>query len=395
MTADPHGPKNRVFLVAGEASGDILGARLMDAIALMSDGAVRFEGIGGTLMRERGLESLFPMDELAVMGLAEVVPKIPNLRRRIRQTVTAILDDPPDAVVTIDAPGFCFRVAEKVAGRGIPLIHYVAPTVWAWRPGRARKIARFLDHLLALLPFEPPYFEEVGLPCTFVGHPVIETDRTAGDGSAFRDRHGIGAEVSLLCVMPGSRGSEVSRLLPIFAETVNRLTASNPALRIVVPTVETVADRVSEAVAGWAGGAVVVRDAREKWDAFAASDVALAASGTVALELALSSLPAVIAYRVSPVTAWIARRLVRVRYANLVNILLDDEIVPECIQANCTADRLESHVRRLLDDVDARQTQISRAETALTSLGLDGPPPSHRAARAVLDMMGFDDPKSK
>ena len=373
-----------VFLIAGEPSGDALGARLMAAIRERAKGPVLFRGIGGEGMIAEGLDPLFPMHELSVMGLAEVLPRLPRLIRRIGQTATAIRGARPDVVVTIDSPDFCLRVAKRLRGSSIPVVHYVAPSVWAWRPGRARTIAQRVDHLLALLPFEPPYFEAEGLDCTFVGHPIVETAPDRADGGAFRAEHGIRGDAPLLCVLPGSRRGEVSRLLPIFSDAVGRLHAGRPDLRVVIPVAETVAEMVAEMVADWPVAPILVRGATAKQGAFAAADAALAASGTVALELAMAGVAAVIAYRVNAVTAFIVRRLIRVRFANLVNILLDREAVPEFIQDNCRPDLLASALESLLADPRAREAQAAAGAEAMRHLGAGGPSPSRRAAEAVL-----------
>lgn len=378
-----------IFLVAGEPSGDLLGARLMQALKAETGGTARFSGVGGPNMEAEGLVSLFPMAELSIMGLVEVLPRLPRLLRRIRQTVAAAKAYAPDAVVTIDSPGFTFRVARRLHEQnfGAPLIHYVAPTVWAWKPKRAKKVARFLDHLMVLLPFEPPYFEREGLPTTFVGHPVVERGADKGDGARFRARHAIAADAPLLCVLPGSRRGETERLLPVFADTVAGLAARHPNLRCVVPTVETVAEQVRDAVAAWPTPVVVVAGEAEKFDAFAAADAALAASGTVALELAAARTPTVIAYKLNGLTAWLIRRMIKVRFANLVNILLDEEVVPERLQEACRADTLVADVDRLLTDKAAALRQIERADEALAMLGRGGTAPGVRAARAVLDVI--------
>lgn len=376
-----------LFLVAGEPSGDALGARLMAALKERTGGAIRFAGVGGEAMTAEGMASLFPMAELSIMGLTEVLPHLPRLARRLSQTVREARRLAPAAVVTIDSPGFNFRLAKRLHGAGIPLIHYVAPSVWAWRPGRAREVARFLDRLLALLPFEPPYFEREGLACTFVGHPVVECGADRGDGPGFRARHGLAADVPLLCVLPGSRRGETARLLPIFAETVARLGDRHPGLTAVVPVIGAVGDAVAEAVAGWPVPAIVVRDKAEKYDAFATATAALAASGTVALELALAGTPTVIAYRVSPLTAWLARRLVRVSYACLVNLVLDRPVIPELLQDDCRPERLVAALDDLLGDRTARQTQAEAGRDALVRLGYGGPSPGARAAAAVLEVI--------
>jgi lipid-A-disaccharide synthase len=376
-----------VFLIAGEPSGDLLGARLMAAMKRKSEGPIRFAGIGGDRMIAEGLESLFPLHELSLMGIAELLPRLPNLIRRLKQTAEEIRHRRPDVVVTIDAPDFCFRIAKRLKGSGIPFVHYVAPTVWAWRPGRARKIAAFLDHLLALLPFEPPYFEREGLPCTFVGHSIVEGGAASGDGARFRAGHGIAPDTRLLTVLPGSRRSEISRLLPDFKATLERLAPYHPGLLAVVPTVPHVRDTVAAEVARWPVPAILVEGDRDKYDAFAASEVALAASGTVALELALARLPAVIAYRMHPVTVGLYRRFIRVKYANLVNIMLDRMLVPEFLQENCTPDNLAGAVGKLLNDPAARQEQRDAVAEVARWLGQGGPPPSERAADVVFAIL--------
>lgn len=376
-----------IFLMAGEPSGDALGARLMAALRRLTGGRVRFAGIGGERMAAEGLESLVPMGELAVMGLFELLPRIPALLRRIDQTASAIVSMKPDVVVGIDAPGFTVRVARKVRDRApqIPLIHYVAPTVWAWKPKRAARYAALYDHLLAVLPFEPPYFEREGLPCTFVGHSVVEGGAGRGDAARFRRDHGLSDSDRVVVVLPGSRRGEVTRLLPVFREALEQVAATRPGLVAVVPTVATVAGTVRADVAGWPLPTLVVEGDAAKYDAFAAAEAAVAASGTVALELALSGLPAVIAYRVNPVTAALVRRLIRVKYVNLVNLMHDRMLVPELLQQDCRPATLAAALARLLDDPDARQEQIHGVADVAAWLGRGGPPPSERAARVILD----------
>jgi len=379
-----------LFLIAGEPSGDVLGARLMAALKRLTGGNVRFAGIGGERMAAEGLETLVPQAELALFGVFELLPHLPNLLRRMDQTVAEIVRLKPDAVIGIDSPGFTVRVAKRVrkAAPSIPLIHYVAPTVWAWKPKRAKKYAELYDHLLVLLPFEPPYFEREGLPCTFVGHSVVESGAGQGDASRFRTAHGISPAKHVLAVLPGSRRGEVSRLLPVFRETVERLLPTHPNLVVVVPTVATVRDAVSAAVAAWPVQTIVVEGDAAKYDAFAASEVALAASGTVALELALSGLPAVIAYRLGRLTVALYRRFIKVKYVSLVNLMLDRMLVPELLQEDCRADRLADAVGRLLDDPAARREQIEGVAAVAQWLGAGAEaPPSERAAHAVLDVV--------
>src|SRR6185312_121604 len=312
-----------LYLIAGEPSGDALGGRLMAALKERTGDAVRFAGIGGEHMAAEGLKSLVPLDELAIMGIAEVLPRARRIFKRVAETVADIRRLRPAAVVTIDSSGFTWRVAQRLrkAGSTVPLIHYVAPMVWAWRAGRARRMARWYDHLMALLPFEPPYFTAVGLSCSYVGHPVVESGADRGDGPGFRRRHGIAPEAPVIAVLPGSRRGEASRLLAPFAETLAVLALRYPGLTAVVPTTDTVVEMVTAAAKDWPVPAIVLRGPREKYDAFAASNAALAASGTVALELALAGLPAVIAYRLNPLTQALLRRIVKVRYAHLLNII--------------------------------------------------------------------------
>ena len=378
-----------IYIIAGEPSGDALGGRLMAALEERTGGAVRFAGIGGERMAEAGLKSLVPLHELAIMGVAEVLPRARLILRRVAETVAEIRRLDPAAVVTIDSSGFTWRVAQRLRRRGetLPLIHYVAPMVWAWRAGKARRMARWYDHLMVLLPFEPPYFAAVGLSCSYVGHPVVESGADHGDGARFRAQHGIPEEAPLLAVLPGSRRGEVARLLPPFGKAVALLARRHPGLRVVVPTTETVAEIVAAAAKGWAVPTVVVRGEREKYDAFAAAAAAMAASGTVALELAMARLPAIVAYRLNPLTHRLLRRIVKVRHIHLLNLILDRAVVPELIQGDCTPERLEREIERLLTDGTARQAQIEACQEGLRRLGLGGTSPGLRAADQVLKVI--------
>lgn len=372
-----------IFVLAGEPSGDLLGARLMAALKRKSPD-VRFAGVGGPEMAREGLASLFPFTDLANFGLVEVLPRVPLLLRRMRQFARAVRNAKPDALVTIDVPSFASGVWRRLQGADVPLVHYVAPTVWAWRPGRAKKLARLLDHLMVLLPFEPPYFEREGLPCTFVGHPVLESGADKGAGRAFRWQHDIPDDAPLLCLLPGSRAGEVRSLLSTFAATLARLQHERPALRAVIPLAPAVADIVRNAVAYWERPPLMLEGDEAKYGAFAASTVALAASGTVALELAMAGTPAVIAYRVHPVTGWLARRLLRVKFVSLVNLILGRGAIPELLQDDCRPHRLAEEVGHLLDDSAAREAQRAAYRQAIAALGQDGPAPSARAAEVVL-----------
>jgi lipid-A-disaccharide synthase len=387
MTAEQTEKDLHIFIVTGEPSGDLLGAKLMQGLKIRTEGRVRFSGIGGERMIAEDLTPLFPQRELAVFGIFELVRNLPNLLRRIRQTIQAVKAAKPDALVTIDSPDFSFRVAKKCVGLGFPLIHYVAPTVWAWRPKRAKKIAAFLDHLLVVLPFEPPYFEKEGLPTSFVGHPIIENGAERGDAMRFRTTHHLAADTPILTVLPGSRMGEVSRLLPIFGQVAERLARTHPSLVLAVPTVETVAEVVTEATRTWPLKTLVFRGDAPKYDAFAASLCALAASGTIALELAMARLPAVIVYRLNALTVFLYRHFIKIKYANLVNLMHGKMVVPELLQENCTADKITAAITTLLQDPAARQAQITGYQTVGHWLGQNGPPPGLRAADVVLDVI--------
>jgi lipid-A-disaccharide synthase len=256
--------------------------------------------------------------------------------------------------------------------------------VWAWREYNARKLARWYDHLMALLPFEPPYFTAVGLPCTYVGHPVVESGADRGDGAAFRRRHGITPDEPILCLLPGSRRGEVSRLIPVFEAALRRVLPRFPALRLVLPTVANVEALVRERIAGWPVKVIVVQGRQEKFDAFAASRAALAASGTVALELAIAGLPAIITYRTNRITAWWLRRVVNAPYANLVNLIVNRLVVPELLLEDCTPARVSSALERLLGDETARTAQLDGYRECRAILTRGGLSPSLQAADQVL-----------
>ena len=366
----------KLFLIAGEPSGDRLGAALMAGLRALAP--VEFAGIGGPLMQAEGMESLFPMEELSVMGIAEVLPKYFALKRRIRQTADAVLASGAEALVTIDSPDFCLRVATlvKAARPEFRTIHYVAPSVWAWRPGRAAKMAKVIDHVLALLPFEPPYMTAAGMTCDFVGHPVVAEPRaTAEEKAAFAGKG------PLLLALPGSRRGEVTRLAPVFGAVVGRLKATHPDLRVALPTVRGVAGLVRELTAGWAVQPEIIEDAARKRGAFAAADVALAASGTVSLELAANGCPMVIAYDMHPLTLWLMRRAALIDTVTLVNLVSDTRVVAEFIGPDCRADRIAPALEAVLADPKAQQAAMA---LTMERLGKGGEPPALRAARSVL-----------
>lgn len=383
----------RVTIIAGEPSGDALGDGLMRALRQLLHEGVDFSGIGGERMQAEGLKSWFPIDDLSVMGLVEVLPRARRILRRIDETVKRIKASPPDLLITIDSPGFTHRVIRRLGTqRSFPVVHYVAPTVWAWKPGRAKKLAKLVDHLLVLLPFEPPHFEAQGLHTTFVGHPAVETlaaarerEQGAARGLGFRKRYDIPEKARLVAVLPGSRRGEVGKLWPIFAAALERLKGDHPNLHIVIPTVPGVAGMVVSASHGLPFPATVVQAAEERYEAMVAAEVALAASGTATLELGLAETPTVLAYRVNPLTAAIVRRMIKTPFAGLVNILLGRAVMPEFLQENCKPLQIAAALAKLLDSPSARQEQVAASRDVAAKLGAgEGTPPSQRAAKAAL-----------
>ncbi|MFE3839169.1 lipid-A-disaccharide synthase [Pseudogemmobacter sonorensis] len=372
-------------MIAGEPSGDRLGAALMQGLKTLSTPV--FDGIAGPQMQAEGMESRFPMEELSVMGLAEILPRYFHLKRRIRETAEAVLASRPDALITIDSPDFCLRVARLVKARApdLPVIHYVAPSVWAWRPGRARRMAQVVDHVLALLPFEPPYMTAAGMSCDFTGHPVAtEPVAAPGDAMAFRIAHGIEAESPLVVALPGSRRGEIARLIAPFGETLMRVARARPGLRVVLPTPRHLAAEVQAATTDWPGAPVILTapDLATRVAAFAAADAALAASGTVSLELAAQGCPMVIAYDMAPVTLWLMRRLIRIDTVTLVNLVSQTRSIPEFIGADCRAERIAPVLLDLLASGPGAQAEAM--ELTMQRLGRGGAPPGLRAAHSVL-----------
>ncbi|MGH1414479.1 MAG: lipid-A-disaccharide synthase [Pelagimonas sp.] len=378
----------RVFITAGEASGDKLGAALMQGLRqLVPD--VEFRGIGGTLMAREGLDSLFPMDEISVMGVSEILKEYRHLKARIRQTAETVIAEQPDVLITIDLPEFSLRVNKLVkAVSDVRIVHYVAPTVWAWRPKRAGKMADHVDQVLALLPFEPPYMQAAGMECDFVGHPVV-TDPIATDQDAqeFRKAHNIDGPLALL--LPGSRRSEISRLLPVFEQVVAKLHAARPEMKLVLPAAGNVVETVRAAVQHWPGSPLVIDprddDGSQKRAAFKAADVALAASGTVSLELAAAGTPMVIAYDMSWLSRQIIGRMMLVDTVTLVNLVSETRAVPEFIGKDCLPGPIADAV---LHELTQPQAQSEAMELTMQRLGHGGEHPGLRAAKAVLRGLG-------
>jgi lipid-A-disaccharide synthase len=381
--------KLNIMLVCGEPSGDALGAQLMARVRELAGDRVRFTGVGGLAMAREGFQSLYPLDTTAVMGLREVVPAIPAILRHVKQAVDFAVETRPDAVVVIDSPDFTHRVARAIKKRD-PSIHtvdYVAPQVWASRAYRAKAMAHYFDLVLALFPFEVPFFEKYGLKAAFVGHPVIERAAKVTGGEALRARLGIGADAPLLALLPGSRTSEIRFILPEFHAAVEILARRIPGLVTVLPTVPHVAAKVRAAAAGWPTPLHIVEGDADKYAAFDAADVALAASGTVTAELALAHTPMVVGYKVGGLTFFLSKFLMTVTHITLINILLEREAVPEFLQSRCTPENLAGAVERLFRDETARDAQVEAMKEFGRRLGEGDEPPSLRAARVLLEFV--------
>lgn len=383
-------PARHIMLVAGETSGDALGGPLMRALKKLSPAPLIFSGVGGERMIEEGMEPIFPMADIAVMGPKEIALRLPLILKCMRETSNHALETRPDLIVMIDAPEFTHNVARRIARRApeIPMIDYVAPTVWAWRRGRAKAMARKFRRVLALLPFEPHFFSaHGGLDCVYVGHPAIERLPEEGSGEAFRARHGIPAHAPLLAVLPGSRINEVSRLTELFGQTAAHLAARLPDLHVVVPVVPHVREEVREKTASWSGKVVLTEGEAEKLAAFDAADAALAASGTASLELALARVPMVIAYKTDGMTAWAVARLLKVPSVVMPNLILDKPSVREFLQDYCDPAAIADALQPLLQETPERRAALADLEELRAIMGVGGDPPSMRAARAVLEIL--------
>ena len=371
-----------IYLIAGEPSGDQLGARLMRAIRRRRPD-VAFAGVGGAAMAAEGCKSLFPMSDLSVMGFLEVLPRLRLLKRRIRETTEDISKQIPDVVVTIDSPGFCFRVLRAIAFLRIPRVHYVAPQIWAWREGRAKHYPGLWERLLCLLPFEPACFARHNLPATFVGHPVLESGADLGCAARFRARHNLTPEDRILIVMPGSRRGEISRLLPILRATLEQLRES---VVPVIPLAGPVADAVVAATSSWTPRPILIANTEDKHDAFAAASAALTRSGTSTLELAVAGVPMVVTYRANPITIWLVQRMALVKYASLLNLLSQREIVPELLQGDATPEKLAAALETILTPEGAAAQRATFAAPLAMLRPAEGEP-SDAAAAAVLDLI--------
>jgi len=380
----------KIALIAGESSGDKLGAALIDGLDAILEQPADFIGVAGPRMITRGMDSLFAMQELSVMGIVEILKQYPRLKRRLDETADYIIAQNPDVLITIDAPEFSLRLAKIIHSKSdIPTVHYVAPTVWAWRPKRADKMAHFIDHVLALFPFEPPLMQRAGMSCDFVGHPVV-TDpiATNEEVAAFRDDFGIG-DAPLVLILPGSRNNEISKLMAPFGETLALARQTMPDLQCVLPAAPHVVGAVQEAVQNWPIRPIVL-DHRElgettyevaKRAAFRAADVALAASGTVSLELAANDTPMVIAYDMGWLSRQIIGRMLITDTVTLVNLVTDTRVIPEFIGKNCRADLIAP---ALLESLIAPQGQLRALRDTMDKLGRGATSPGTQAAGSVI-----------
>jgi lipid-A-disaccharide synthase len=379
-----------IFLIAGEESGDRLGASLVAAIKRRTQGRVRFSGIGGTHMAREGVQSLFPLGELAIVGVADIAAGLPKILRRIREAADAVIAARPDVLVIVDSPEFTHRVARRVRAGvpNIPVVDYVCPSVWAWRPWRARAMRSYVDRVLALLPFEPAVMARLGgPPCTFVGHPLGEqAGELRPDDDECRRRL---ADPPLLLVLPGSRSTEIRRMAGVFGECVAKLSERCGAMDVVVPSVPRLAGVVERAVASWPLPARVVTNAADKHAAFRAARAALTKSGTSTLELAVAGIPMVAAYRVSVLEEVISRMMIKVDSVILANLVLGENVVPEFLQRNCTPGLLTDALAPLLGDTAERMRQVDAFKRLDTILEIGRAVPSDRAAGAVLDCISF------
>ena len=378
-----------VFIIAGEASGDVLGFRLMQALRAQNPD-ICFSGIGGAHMTEAGMASLFPMQELALMGLAEILPKLLHLKKRLAQTIEAIRAQKPDILLTIDSPGFTLRVLKAIGPGGPRRVHYVAPQVWAWRQERVKHFPGLWDKLLCLLPFEPAFFAPHGLHPVFTGHPVLESGADKGNAARFHATNSLAPDAVPLVLMPGSRVTETKRLLPVFRQTLALLQPQTPNLVPVVAAATGIADTVAAHTTDWPVKPIIVRDVAARYDAFAAAKAALTKSGTSTLELAMAGVPMAVTYRVNPISAAIGRRLIKVPHVAMINLLAGRALVPELLQEECRPNRLAQTILGLLRDPAGAAQQRAGFAAALASLQAPEGSPSEAAAKAILSELKFE-----
>jgi lipid-A-disaccharide synthase len=378
----------RIFIVAGEHSGDALGAKLMAAMKARSDMPILFTGVGGEAMEAEGLRSIFPLSDVAVMGPLAILARLPKLVRRVYSTVDAGLAADPDGVIIIDSPEFTHPIAKRIRKRKplIPIVDYVSPSVWAWRPGRAKKMKPYVDHLLAILPFEPEAHQRLGgPPCTYVGHPLIERLPWINglDGAALSGRLGLDPAKPVLVVLPGSRPTEVRRLMQPFGEAVGQLIERIGPVEVIIPAVASVRPLIEEGLNSWSVRPHLVSGDTDKYEAFRLAKAALAASGTVTLELALAGVPMVVAYQVD----WLAARLrflLKVPSVVLANLVIGENVFPELLQEDCVPEKLSAALEPLFGDTPERARQLDGLARIADRMTLNSGTPSERAADTAM-----------
>lgn len=380
----------RLFIVAGEASGDALGARFVARLRQqLGDRPLELSGVGGGALIAAGLTSVFPQEDIAVMGFGPVIARLPLLLRRMSDAAKAAAAFAPDLMLTIDAPDFSLRVAKKLRrlAPSVPIAHWVCPSVWAWRQGRARRMRPHVDRILALLPFEPAALARLDGPETvYVGHPLMEhlADYRPGPAEAAQRAD---AEAPVVLVLPGSRRSEIRHLMPPFAEAVAQVAEQVPQARFVLPAVPRLAEAIGEQVSGWRVKPEIVTGEAAKLAAFREARAALAASGTVTLELALAQVPTVAAYRGAGWEAALARRLIKLPSVILPNLIIGESVVPEFIQDEASPDALARALLAVIPEGAARQRQLDGFAAVETEMRSAGPSPAANAVAAALALV--------
>ena len=381
----------KIFILAGEASGDLLGADLITALKKQFNNDVTIIGVGGEKMKQAGLSaSLFPMQEIAVMGIVEVIKNIHKIYKRINELVNFIAYAKPDMVITIDAQELSYILHKRVAKLGLDIkqLHYVAPTVWAWRAKRAKKVAKVLDALCTLFPFEPQYFEKEGLATHFVGHPLTRYPALLkADSDRFKNKYNLQDDEIIISVLPGSRASEISRMAPIFKELITVLNQQYKNLKFFIPTSLQHLDK-NKAHFALFHNVYFITDEQEKYDAFKASTLALAKSGTVSLELALLGVPHLIAYKASALSVCIFKYLAKIKSVNLINIIAGKKVIAELLQDDCDLPNLLQEIERLINDKAYRSRQQDDMKKACDALYLQNQmTPSEKIADVVCSML--------
>ncbi|MGB4191333.1 MAG: lipid-A-disaccharide synthase [Rickettsiales bacterium] len=376
----------KIYLIAGEASGDNIGSKLIKAIKLLAPDTL-FYGVGGKKMREQGMNLLFPSEELAVMGFLEIIPYLPKFILRLKQTISDILSIQPDVVITIDSPGFSFRVAKAIKNRFKgKLIHYVAPTVWAYKPERAKEIAKLYNHLLVILPFEPQYFLKEGLNTTFVGYPAIE-DLHIDAKAVFREKYHLKADDLVVCLAPGSRKQEINSLLPIFLDSIVQLQKNIKRKVIVaIPTQEHLKLSIQKYIPDSLN--VILVEDEDKLHLFSSADLALSKSGTITTELAFYQLPMVVAHKINYLSYWLLKRLIKIQYVTIINLLAKRELIPELLQKDCNPQAISQALEKIIKKQNIMQWKKDLKEQ-LNKLQVNNISPSEVAAKKILEIIAL------